>query len=198
MRIVDFSTAAIVIQCILKPHFCGSEKPPNQGVGCEQCGLRRKLLGPGLGGSCTRPHKWLKSVASDAFSIRFDDGLRWGSIPGILDGCWLQESCGSGKPLDEGVGCEQCGLRCKLLGPGLGGSCTPPHKWLKSVANDAFSIGFDDGLGWGSIPGFFGKEGGLPAKGLGAKRLSFKWSHGFGWFALRNWVRGLGAQIYSI
>ena len=55
--------------------FCGSEKPPSQGVGCEQCGLRRKLLGPGLGGSCTPPHKLLKSVANDAFSIGFDDGL---------------------------------------------------------------------------------------------------------------------------
>ena len=68
------------------------------------------------------------------------------------------------------VGCEQCGLRRKLLGPGLGGSCTPPHKSLKSVANDAFSTRFDDGLGWGSIPGILGKEGGLPAKGLDAKR----------------------------
>jgi hypothetical protein len=40
-------------------------------------------------------------------------------------------------------------LQMHLLGPRLGGSCTPPYKLLKQFANDAFSIRFDDGLGWG-------------------------------------------------
>ena len=61
-----------------------------------------------------------------------------------------------------GVGCEQCVLRRKI-----GGSCTPPHKCFKSVVNGAFSTCFDNGLGWGSILGAFGKDGGLPAFGIG-------------------------------
>ena len=66
-----------------------------------------------------------------------------------------------------GVGCEQCVLRRKILGLGLGGPCTPPHKSLKSVVDGVFSICFDTGLGWGSIPGVFGKDGGLPVFGVG-------------------------------
>jgi hypothetical protein len=64
-------------------------------------------------------------------------------------------------------------LQMRLLGPGLGGSCTPPHKWLKHVANDALSTRFDDGFGWASVSGICGRGGG----GL-----------------LRDWVRkGLGS-----
>ena len=86
------------------------------------------------------------------------------------------------------AGCEQCGLKrnqgkvrlqsravwlkTTVLGPRLAGSCTPPFKRRKSVANDAFSTCFDDGFGWGSVSGILGKEGGPPAKGLGAKRVA--------------------------
>ena len=31
------------------------------------------------------------------------------------------------------------------------GSCTPPHNWPKNDANDAFSIRFDNNLGWVSV-----------------------------------------------
>jgi hypothetical protein len=44
-------------------------------------------------------------------------------------------------------------LQMQLLDPGLGGSCTPSHKWFKHVANDTFPIRFDDGVGWGSVAG---------------------------------------------
>ena len=52
------------------------------------------------------------------------------------------------------------GLRC-WVAPGLlplakvrlrsTGSCTPPHNWPKNDANDAFSIRFDNNLGWVSV-----------------------------------------------
>ena len=61
-------------------------------------------------------------------------------------------------------------LQMKLLGPGLGGSCTPPHKWLKQFANDAFSLRFDDGFGCVRSPEL-GEEGGGATKELGAKRV---------------------------
>ena len=60
-------------------------------------------------------------------------------------------------------------LQMRLLGPGLGGSCTPPHKWLKHVVNDSLSTRFDDSFGWASVSGIWG--GGGAAKGLGAKRV---------------------------
>ena len=36
-------------------------------------------------------------------------------------------------------------------------SCTPPHKWWKSIGNDTFWACFDGGFGWDSIPGFWPK-----------------------------------------
>ena len=61
-------------------------------------------------------------------------------------------------------------LQMQLLGPGLGGSCTPPHKWVNQFANDVFSIRLDDGFGWGSVSGIWGRGGGA-AKGLDAKSV---------------------------
>jgi hypothetical protein len=37
-------------------------------------------------------------------------------------------------------------IKMQLLGPRLGGSCTPPT----NGSNDAFSTCFDDGFGWDS------------------------------------------------
>ena len=83
----------------------------------------------------------------------------------------------------EGGGCEQCGLKRKILGPGLGGSCTPPQKWLKSFANDTFSVCFDDGLGWCSI---LGEGGGTSCLWTGYEKTSFKCSY---------WAQGLEDHV---
>ena len=57
-------------------------------------------------------------------------------------------------------------LQMQLLGPRLGGSCNPPHKWFNHVVNDAFSTRFDDGFGWASACGIWGKEGLVHEKAL--------------------------------
>ena len=49
-------------------------------------------------------------------------------------------------------------------------TCTPPYNFGKTIANDTFSVRFNDGSGWVSVSGNLGKRTGSrifgpPAKG---------------------------------
>ena len=103
-----------------------------------------------------------RKCCNDTFSTRFDDGFGWTSISGIhKPSLSIKSAIHSPTPKGptgpkwhrtlrtlvrwflKGFALKafaRCCLKCR--------SCTPPFKMQDSVANDTFSMRFDDGLGW--------------------------------------------------